>query len=141
MDMGGPFFMGLALAHTVPTGIGRHPSTICEWTSMRHSSSSSPLVPARKRLPAANGSSLSTPLVLASRRPPARRPLAQPNVFFTSAPPSNVRGRLHVANASLTRRLLVSVAAQAWQTAAAQVIFLWLRRRRLFARLACQTSR
>ena len=32
-------------------------------------------------------------------------------------------------------------AAQAQQTAAAQVIFLWLRRRRLFARLARQTSR
>jgi hypothetical protein len=32
-------------------------------------------------------------------------------------------------------------AAQARQTAAARVIFLWLRRRRLFARLACQTLR
>jgi hypothetical protein len=31
-------------------------------------------------------------------------------------------------------------AAQARQTAAAQVIFLWLRRQHLFARLACQTS-
>ncbi len=32
-------------------------------------------------------------------------------------------------------------AAQARQTAAVRVIFLWLRRQRLFARLACQTSR
>jgi hypothetical protein len=32
-------------------------------------------------------------------------------------------------------------AALARQTAAAQVIFLWIRRRRLFTRLACQTSR
>ena len=32
-------------------------------------------------------------------------------------------------------------AAQAWQTAAARVIFLWLHRRRLFAQLAPQTSR
>ncbi len=31
--------------------------------------------------------------------------------------------------------------AQAWQTAAARVIFLWLRRRHLFVRLARQTSR
>jgi hypothetical protein len=57
----------------------------------------------------ANGSSTSTPLVLASRRPPDRRPLAQLNVLFKSVPPSNVsRGRLHIANASVTRRLLVS---------------------------------
>ncbi len=32
-------------------------------------------------------------------------------------------------------------AAEARKTAAAQLIFLWLRRRRLYARLACQTSR
>ena len=32
-------------------------------------------------------------------------------------------------------------AAEAHKTAAAQLIFLWLRRRRLYARLACQTSR
>ncbi len=81
---------------------------ICGGMSTRHSSSSRPLAPARKRLPAANGSSTSTPLVLASRRSPARRPLVQLNVFFMSAPPSNVRGGLHIANASLTMRLLVS---------------------------------
>jgi hypothetical protein len=74
------------------------------------------------RLPTTNGTSTSTPLVLASRRLLARRPLAQLNVFFTSAPPSNVRGRLH-----RLRR-----AAQARQTAAARVIFLWLRRRHLY---------
>ena len=62
-----------------------------------------------KSIAIANGSSTSTPLVLASRRPPTRRPLAQLNVLFKSASPSNVsRGRLHIANASLTRRLLVS---------------------------------
>ena len=33
------------------------------------------------------------------------------NVFFASAPPSNVRGRLHVANASLTSSLLVADAS------------------------------
>jgi len=45
------------------------------------------------------------------RRLPARRPLTQLNVFFTSAPPSNVRGRLHVVNASLTSSLLVADAS------------------------------
>jgi len=109
----GPFFMGLALARTAPTWIGRRPSMICGQTSTRHSSLSRPLAPARKRLPTANGSSTSTLFVQASRRrPPARRPLAQLNVFFTSAPPSNdVRGRLHVVNASLTSSLLVADAS------------------------------
>jgi hypothetical protein len=100
--------MGLVLAQTAHTGIGRRSSTICGRMSMRHSSSSRPLAPARKRLPAANGSLTSTPLVLANRRPPIRRPFALLNIFFTSAPPTNVRWRLHVANASSTRRLLVT---------------------------------
>jgi hypothetical protein len=42
---------------------------------------------------------------------PARRPLAQLSVFFTSVPTSvffTRIGRLHVTNASLTRRLLVA---------------------------------
>ena len=107
-NMGGPFFMGLALARTAHTGIGRRSLTICGRMSMRHSSSSRPLTPARKRLPAANGPLTSTLLELASRRPPARMPFALLNIFFTSAPPTNVRWRLHVANASLTRRLLVA---------------------------------
>ena len=103
----GPLFMGLALKWNAPTGIGRRPSTICGRTSTRHSLLSRPLTPARKRLPAAIGSLTSTPLVHASRRP-TRRPLAQLNIFFTSAPPSNFRGRLHVANASLMKSLLVA---------------------------------
>ena len=56
----GPFFVGLALARNAPTGNGRQPSTICAGTSTR------PLAPARKRLPAAIGSSMNTPLVLAA---------------------------------------------------------------------------
>jgi hypothetical protein len=84
----GPFFLGLALARNAPTGIGRRPSTIYGRTNTRPSSSSRPLARARKSLPAANGSSTSTPFVHASRRPPARRPLAQLNVFFTSEPSS-----------------------------------------------------
>jgi len=100
----GPFFMGLALEWNATTGIKRRLSTICGRTSTRHSLSSRPLAPTRKRVPAAIGSSTSMPLVHASRRP-TRRPLAQLNVFFTSAPPSNVRGRLHVANASFMRSL------------------------------------
>jgi hypothetical protein len=111
---GGPFFLALALARTTRTGIGRRPLTKCGRMSTIASVSSrrnEPLALARKRLPTANGSLMRTLFVHASRRPPARRPLAQPNVFFTSTLPSNVRGRLHVANATLTSSLLVANAS------------------------------
>jgi hypothetical protein len=67
-NLGGPFFLGLALARNAPTGIGRRPSTICGRTSMRHSSLSRPLAPARRRMPAAKSSLTRKPLVPARRR-------------------------------------------------------------------------
>jgi hypothetical protein len=123
-NMGGPFFMGLALTRTAPTGIRRRLSTIYGRTSTRHSSLSRPLALtrrrlllalarrrlllalARRRLPAAKSSSTSTkssststPLV------PARRlllALAMRRLLLALA-----RRRLHVANAPLkhARRL------------------------------------
>jgi hypothetical protein len=77
--------------------------------------------------------------VLASRRPPARRPLAQliqerVTLERQQGEATHCQRLLDEETAHLRR------AAQARQTAAAQVIFLWLRRRHLFARLARQTS-
>jgi hypothetical protein len=67
-NLGGPFFLGLALARNASTGIGRRPSTICGRTSTRHSSLSRPLAPARRRMPAAKSSSTRKPLVPTRRR-------------------------------------------------------------------------
>jgi hypothetical protein len=55
------------------------------------------------------------------------------NIFYLRNSP------VHAAPNEETARL--RRAAQARQTTATRVIFLWLRRQRLFAWLACQTSR
>ena len=84
-----PFFMGLALAQTAHTGIGRGPSTNCGRTSTITSVSSRnrPLGLARWRMPAAKSLLTRKPLV------PARRLLL--------ALLALARRRLHVANAPL----------------------------------------
>ena len=60
---------------------------------------------------ASSPGSLARPRDDCSRRPPARKPLAQLNAFFTNAPTTNVRWRLHVDNVSLTRKLLAELSS------------------------------
>jgi hypothetical protein len=68
--VGGPFFMGVTLARSVRTRIGRGPLTTCGRTNTIASSRNRPPALARRRLLAAHSSSTSKTLV------PARWPAA-----------------------------------------------------------------
>jgi hypothetical protein len=92
---GGPFYKGLALARTVPTGIGSgllipcgRTSTIASRQRPANAISTSKLLTKNRRLLTANASSMSVPPTNARRLP---------------------AGRLHIVNAFLTRRPLVTL--------------------------------